>query len=496
MIKSLKNIPLFVLFIMVFMFSPVTSYASSIPTLSASISRQTNPYINLTSVSKTYCSLVTYSGWDSYVGDTLYYEDFGYNGEDWGKYSYVISSGSSSFTPWYNQQTGWGGFVANNEPFTIENSSGTVIATGVFLMSGNLIPPSISYSNMSNNSLSIAWNTVPNATSYSIVLNGTTIATNVTALSYTVNGLKVGNNTITIIATNTSTGATSQSSINVSSPPAPPMNLSASTGTVSGEVQLSWNSSPGATSYNIYRNGVEVASGVKGTSYTDVGLNNGNTYTYYVTAFAASESSPSNIIKAIPSAPVLSAPTNVNITGSGSGTGTITWTPPQNAPSGVSYTIYQNGVPVATVTGTSYTIANYNPNATYTVSASAPGYTSSQVVSQYSSFSFGATPKDFVSTIFIIIESLAGFILLGICIFFIPRLIDLLRESNFLHTIFFDRILSSKRTNEFERNLGYERNLVSDVEYKPTETVDGEEISSIETSIYSHPISNITPYQE
>jgi hypothetical protein len=54
-------------------------------------------------------------------------------------------------------------------------------------------------------------------------------------------------------------------------PPAPPSALSATT---SGQdVTLSWNASTGATSYQVFRNGCQVAT-VTGTSWTDTGLAN------------------------------------------------------------------------------------------------------------------------------------------------------------------------------------------------------------------------------
>jgi hypothetical protein len=63
------------------------------------------------------------------------------------------------------------------------------------------------------------------------------------------------------------------------------------------QISLTWNSVSGATSYNIYRgtssngeNSTPIASGIAGTSFTDVGLNAATTY--YYTAAAVDSSGP------------------------------------------------------------------------------------------------------------------------------------------------------------------------------------------------------------
>lgn len=76
----------------------------------------------------------------------------------------------------------------------------------------------------------------------------------------------------------------------------PPTNLIAPTPTTQSPI-LSWDSEPGAVSYNIYRNGTEIGS-TSTTSYTDTSLTDYGTYNYYVTAVGVigNESSPSNSV--------------------------------------------------------------------------------------------------------------------------------------------------------------------------------------------------------
>lgn len=63
--------------------------------------------------------------------------------------------------------------------------------------------------------------------------------------------------------------------------PAAPTGL-AVTGTTSSSVSLSWNTDPGAASYDVYRNGARVGSAITSTSYTDSGLSASTTYSYTV----------------------------------------------------------------------------------------------------------------------------------------------------------------------------------------------------------------------
>ena len=64
--------------------------------------------------------------------------------------------------------------------------------------------------------------------------------------------------------------------------PAAPTGLTV-TGTTNSSVSLSWTASSGATSYAVYRNGVNVGT-TSSTTYTDTGLSASTSYTYDVTA--------------------------------------------------------------------------------------------------------------------------------------------------------------------------------------------------------------------
>lgn len=91
--------------------------------------------------------------------------------------------------------------------------------------------------------------------------------------------------------------------VSVESPPSSPQNLVATSG--NQQANLSWQAplSTGgmAVSYTVFRNGTQIASGLVTTNYTDTGLTNGDTDTYYVEAVnRVGLSSPSNIVSVTP----------------------------------------------------------------------------------------------------------------------------------------------------------------------------------------------------
>ena len=103
--------------------------------------------------------------------------------------------------------------------------------------------------------------------------------------------------------------------------PAAPTGLTATPG--DAQVVLSWTASPTATSYRVYRGGVLVASPTA-TAYTDTGLTNATTYSYYVVAVnQTTPSAASATVTATPAKP----PVNGTFTGAtaaiASGHGTI-----------------------------------------------------------------------------------------------------------------------------------------------------------------------------
>jgi fibronectin type 3 domain-containing protein len=203
----------------------------------------------------------------------------------------------------------------------------------------------------------------------------TPIATGVTTTSFTDTGLTDGTTYYYQVAA-VNTGVASAHSSEASATPRvqPPSGLTAAPGNM--RVSLTWTTSAGAASYNVYRGtspggegATPVATGVTTTSYTDTGLSNGTTYYYQVTAVnAGGESIRSGEVSATPIPPP-SAPTGVVAT-AGHTAIALNWTAPAAA---TSYNVYrgtspggEGATPVATgVTTTSFTDTSVTDGATY-----------------------------------------------------------------------------------------------------------------------------------
>ena len=159
-----------------------------------------------------------------------------------------------------------------------------------------------------NAQVGLSWTASSGATSYNVYRgtssggeSSTAIATGITSTSYTNTGLTNGTKYYFKIAAVNSAGTSAESSEasatpSVAIPPAP-TGLSASAG--NGQVSLTWSSSSGATSYDIYRgtssggeSSTPITTGLTSTSYTNTGLTNGTTYYYKVSAVNAGGTSP------------------------------------------------------------------------------------------------------------------------------------------------------------------------------------------------------------
>jgi fibronectin type 3 domain-containing protein len=132
-----------------------------------------------------------------------------------------------------------------------------------------------------------------------------------------------------ILAYNSS-GNNDFAGVNATTLTAAPTGLAAATGP--GAINLSWNSTNGATGYNVYRGTVSggpytlIAPNVAATAYNDTGLANGTTYYYVVTGLdAGGESAQSAQFSAAPSSAVTTInfpngfPTANNFTFNGNG---------------------------------------------------------------------------------------------------------------------------------------------------------------------------------
>lgn len=184
------------------------------------------------------------------------------------------------------------------------------------IVSASLLPPQPTGLNATggNAQVSLAWTGSGTATGYNVyrTLNPTGAFTKVntaavTGLAYTDTGLSNGTAyfyyVTAVNATGEGGGSNTASATPQISVPLPPTNLAASVASAS-QINLSWNASTGATSYNLYRSTTSGGEGnqpfYSGLSYTsraDTLVSGLTTYYYQVTAVnAGGESSKSSEI--------------------------------------------------------------------------------------------------------------------------------------------------------------------------------------------------------
>ena len=201
-----------------------------------------------------------------------------------------------------------------------------------------------------NAQVTLAWNTVPGATSYKVfraLTSGgqtSTALTTVTTNSFLDTGLTNGTPYFYKVAAVNASGTGGMSNQATTTPlavPAAPTTLSAAPG--NAQIKLTWIAPAGATSYRVFRattsNGQTTTplTTVTTATFTDTTVTNLTTYFYKVAAVNAAGQSPmSNEANAIPqAAPV--APTGISAT-AGDKQITVSWTA---VPTATGYNVYR-----------------------------------------------------------------------------------------------------------------------------------------------------------
>jgi beta-glucanase (GH16 family) len=160
-------------------------------------------------------------------------------------------------------------------------------------------PGSFSANPVSSSEIDLSWSasTGPScggAITYKITRNGTQIASGLTGTSFNDTGLAASTTyTYTVVAVNSagSSAAASTSATTLSgtcSAPTTPTNFAASAVSTS-EIDLSWTASTGPScggtvTYNVTRNGTQIATGQTATTLKDTGLAASTTFNYTVAA--------------------------------------------------------------------------------------------------------------------------------------------------------------------------------------------------------------------
>src|SRR5438105_1258249 len=219
-------------------------------------------------------------------------------------------------------------------------------------------------------------------TGYIVRRNGVQVATPATT-SFADTGLSAATTYSYTVAARDAAGNISANSASVSitlasaadtTPPSTPTGL---TGAAAGPTgaNLSWSASTdnvGVTGYIVRRNGVQVATPAT-TTYADLGLSDGTTYSYTVAARdAAGNISPNSASVSITTADTTAPTTPTGLTGAAAGsTGVnLSWSASTDNVGVTGYIVRRNGVQVATPATTGYadtglSVATYS----YTVAA-------------------------------------------------------------------------------------------------------------------------------
>jgi subtilase family serine protease len=235
--------------------------------------------------------------------------------------------------------------------------------------------PSGLTASVSGQAVTLTWTADPGASSYDIYqgtapgsVSSSPIQTAVSGTATTVSGLQFGEQYIFAIAALSSAGVVSprSSSVYVTTVPAAPAGVSvAALGTTAGSLDVAWNASAGATSYNLFEGttaggegATPVETGLSTPSATLASLTPGKQYFFTVVAVDAGGSSMASAEAS--GTTIASPPTGLSASG-GNASVALSWSA---SPGAASYNVYQGtasagegAVPVQSgVSGTSVTI--------------------------------------------------------------------------------------------------------------------------------------------
>jgi len=255
---------------------------------------------------------------------------------------------------------------------TISGTSGSLTHTASTTLLVTLEPPASLTATAGNAQVSLSWPASVGANSYDVkratVSGGPYVTVGCsTTTSYTDSGLQAGTTYYYVVSAQYTegpdAGGASADSVEanatpLSGAPLAPTDLKATPG--NAQVALSWNASSGATTYNVKRATVSggpytVVASSTSISYTDIGLTNGTTYYYVVTAVnSVGESGNSSQVSATPQATSTAPPTVLKANATKPGSINLRWT--QSTTAGVTqnniYRRTSNGVYPSTATAT------------------------------------------------------------------------------------------------------------------------------------------------
>ena len=291
--------------------------------------------------------------------------------------SWTASSGATSYKVYANsaliamttvEEYAFSGLIPNTTyilEVTALNGGGESVASAEEIVT--TLPPipaaptGLNITSITNTSFVLNWSPSTYATTYTVYVDGTEYADSITGTSLSIGSLDPATTySLRVTATNSSGVSPLSTALSGLTLCSAPTGLSAASITDT-TAQILWSASTGAATYNLYRNGSLIQSGITGTSYNASSLVAATTYLYRVSAVNPSGEStlaPQISVLTEPAAPANLLGTNIT-----SSSVDLTW----DAVTGASeYTVYRNGLVIASnVVTTSYAVSGLSANTLY-----------------------------------------------------------------------------------------------------------------------------------
>ena len=299
----------------------------------------------------------------------------GYSTKAAGSLPASTCAGSGSDATGIMEITGVQSYAAGTG-FDLASGLGSINASALIASFASVPAPSGLSAAASGQTVTLTWTADTSAASYDVYqgsapgpVSSSAVQADVTGTSATLSGLQFGQEYVFAIAALSSSGVISprSGSVEVTTVPAAPSGVSvAALGTTTGTLNLAWNASAGATSYNIYEGtasggeGTTAAeSGLTGTAASLASLTPGKQYFFTVVAVDAGGNSAASAEAS--GTTIASPPTGVAASG-GNASVSLSWAASAGA---TGYDIYQGTTssgegttPVQSgVSGTSVTIS-------------------------------------------------------------------------------------------------------------------------------------------
>ena len=159
-------------------------------------------------------------------------------------------------------------------------------------------PATLTATAQSTSVINLSWSQVAEATSYNVYRGSSKIANVATGTTYSDTGLNQNTEyCYTVTSVNSAGESTKMNEAcarTLSAATKPGAFTLTATPQSTSSIALSWTASSGATSYDVYRATLKIASGLTTLSYTDTGLNSNQEYCYSIVAVNTAGQTESN----------------------------------------------------------------------------------------------------------------------------------------------------------------------------------------------------------